>query len=152
MRNAFALLVAAVAVVAFGLGLSGPDRSHERHMARIAAQERALQMGLAASRTESAQPVIDDAARQEAARGAYLSSERTRAEREGEGEQWRDWRDMQDVAIRRTETYERRFAPRVVIETAPQQQDFERELERIRKERDDYARAAAREDRIRYGD
>jgi hypothetical protein len=150
MRNAFALIVAAVAVIAFGLGLRGPDRSHERHMERIAAQERAMQMGLAVSQAESGQPVVDDAAREEAARGAYLRSERTRAERESE--QWRNWRDMQDVARQRTETYERRFAPRVVIETAPQQQDFERELERIRKERDDHARAAEREHRIRYGD
>jgi hypothetical protein len=103
MRNAFALIVAAAAVIAFGVGLHAPDRSHERHMARMAAQDRVMQVGLAATPVESDRPA-----------------------------------------------YERRFAPRVAVETAPQQ-DFEQELERVRRERDDDSPAAAREYRTRGG-
>lgn len=150
MRNAFALVVAAVAVIAFTIGVNGNDREHERHLARIAAQEGAQELERSARQAESAQPYEDRAAQDEAARVAYLRGERVRAERESQ--EWRNWRDMQDVASRRSETYERRFSPRVVIETSPLQEDYERELERIRKERYEYARTSERERRIRYGD
>lgn len=146
MRNAFALVVAAVAVIAFAIGVNGNDRAHERHLARMAAQE----LERSARQAESAPPYDDRAAQDEAERVAYLRGERVRAERENQ--EWRNWRDMQDVAGQRTETYERRFSPRVVIETSPLQEDYERELERIRKERYDYARTRERERRIRYGD